>query len=156
MTSFGKFFCGLHLNWPVKMFSTPPCRGHAKCLIGWLKEAIRKLVFELTVKKAMSSDNCTAFSTSMTVCCFFLFSESEADCQFSSLPNMAQLVQFISGHPYLPSSGLDITFSSTAVYPDADSCFCFLRLPTVHNSYQEFRNPMKTAIICQYRGYGRG
>lgn len=90
------------------------------------------------------------------LCCFFLFSESEVDCQFSSLPNMAQLVQFISGHPYLPSSGLDITFSPSALYPDADSCFCFLRLPTIHNSYQEFRNAMNTAITCQYRGYGRG
>ena len=85
----------------------------------------------------------------MIVCCFFLFSVSEMDFQFSSLPNMAQLVQFISGHPYLPFSGLDITFSQSAVYPDADSCFCFLRLPTIHNSYQDFRNAINRRTgIC--------
>lgn len=92
----------------------------------------------------------------MIVCCFFLFLVSEMDRQFSTLPNMAQLLQFISGHPYLPSSGLHISFSQTAVYSDADSCFFFLQLPTIHNNYQQFKNAMNTAITCQYLGYGRG
>ncbi len=89
-------------------------------------------------------------------CFFFLVLETEMDRQFSSLPTLAQLVQFITGHPYLPSRGLDITFSLTAVYPDADACFSFLRLPTIHSNYQDFRNAMNTAITCQHRGYGRG
>ena len=75
------------------------------------------------------------------------------------LPTLKQVVQFVAGHPYVPSAKLNITFataSSKAVYPDADSCFFSLQLPVCYTSYEEFRKAMNTAISCQYEGYGRG
>ena len=85
----------------------------------------------------------------------FTVSAEAKDQPFSSLPTLAQLVQFVAGHPYLPSSRMNISFSAM-VYPDADTCFFSLRLPTIYSSYDEFRKALNTAITCQHLGYGRG
>ena len=34
----------------------------------------------------------------------------------------------------------------TMVYPDADTCFFSLRLPTIYSSYDEFRKALNTAL----------
>lgn len=67
------------------------------------------------------------------------------DQPFSSPPTLAQLVQFVAGHPYLPPSRMNISFSAM-VYPDADTCFLSLRLPNIYSSYDEFRKTLNTAI----------
>lgn len=84
----------------------------------------------------------------------FTVSAEAKDQPFSSLPTLAQLVQFVAGHPYLPSSRMNNSFSAM-VYPDADTCFFSLRLPTIYSSYDEFRKALNTAITCQHLGYGR-
>ena len=75
----------------------------------------------------------------------FTVSAEAKDQPFSSLPTLAQLVQFVAGHPYLPSSRMNISFSAM-VYPDADTCFFSLRLPTIYSSYDEFRKALNTAL----------
>ena len=85
----------------------------------------------------------------------FTVSDETKEQLFSSLPTLAQLIQFVAGQSYLPSSRLNIGFTAM-VYPDADTCFFNLRLPTVYSSYEDFRKALNTAITCQHLGYGRG
>ena len=61
----------------------------------------------------------------------------------------------MSGHPYLPSCQMQVLFSPN-FYPDPDSCFFSIKLPTCHESNSDFRKAINTAISCQYEGYGRG
>ena len=68
---------------------------------------------------------------------------------------MTEMVQFIVGHPYLPTKKLQITFTSIP-YPDSDACFLSVKLPNVYNKYEEFKHAMNTAISSQYVGFGRG
>ena len=75
----------------------------------------------------------------------FSVSTEAKDQRFSSLPTLPQLVQFVAGHPYLPSFRMNISFSAM-VYPDADTCFFSLRLPTIYSSYDEFRKALNTAL----------
>lgn len=75
----------------------------------------------------------------------FSVSAEAKDQPFSSLPTLAQLVQFVAGHPYLPSFRMNISFRAM-VYPDADTCFFSLRLPTIYSSYDEFRKALNTAL----------
>lgn len=42
----------------------------------------------------------------------FTVSAEAKEQPFSSLPTLAQLVQFVAGHPYLPSSRMNISFSA--------------------------------------------
>ena len=65
----------------------------------------------------------------------------------SPLPSMTEMVQFIVGHPYLPTKKLQIT---------SDACFLSVKLPNVYNKYEEFKHAMNTAISSQYVGFGRG
>ena len=64
---------------------------------------------------------------------------------------MAQLTQFVVGHPYLPPKQLNISFGAR---PHAR--FLAVTLPVDRNSYSEFRQAMNTAITTQYGGFGRG
>lgn len=79
----------------------------------------------------------------------------EEDSTLSETPSLEQVVQFAAGHPYLPACRLQIKFTSS-FFPDPDSCFFSIKLPTCHESYLDFKKAMNTAISCQYHGYGRG
>jgi len=68
---------------------------------------------------------------------------------------MAQLTQFVVGHPYLPPKQLNISFGARS-YQDPDPRFLAVTLPVDHSSYSEFRQAMNTAITTQYAGFGRG
>ena len=85
----------------------------------------------------------------------FTVTDETKEQLFSSLPTLAQLIQFVAGHPYLPSSRLNIGFTAM-VYPDADTCFFSLRLPTIYSCYEDFRKTLNTAITCQHLGCGSG
>ena len=109
-----------------------------------------------TWRSNLSSLFCDSLACIMIIIVpMFTVSAEAKDQPFSSLPTLAQLVQFVAGHPYLPSSRMNISFSAM-VYPDADTCFFSLRLPTIYSSYDEFRKALNTAITCQHLGYGRG
>ena len=64
---------------------------------------------------------------------------------------MAQLTQFVVGHPYLPPKQLNISFGARP-HPR----FLAVILPVDRSSYSEFRRAMNTAITTQYGGFGRG
>lgn len=67
---------------------------------------------------------------------------------------MAELTQFVVGHPYLPSEQINIAFGP-GPFPDPDACFLSITLPNFHGSYKEFRQAMNTAITSHV-GFGRG
>lgn len=68
---------------------------------------------------------------------------------------MAQLTQFVVGHPYLPPKQRNISFGARP-YPGPDPRFLAVTLPVDRSSYSEFRRAMNTAITTQYGGFGRG
>ena len=57
----------------------------------------------------------------------------------STLPSMAQLVQFFVGHPYLPSKKLHILFAEIP-FPDPNACFLSVRLPNIYSDYEDFKH----------------
>lgn len=72
-------------------------------------------------------------------------------------PKLEELVQFIWGHPYLPSCGYSMKVRFTrGCFPDPESCFNTIKLPLAHSSYESFERAMDIAIKCQHVGYARG
>lgn len=124
-----------------------------KCLFRFV--VFQKFATMETWRSNLSSLFCDSLACIMIIIVpMFTVSAEAKDQPFSSLPTLAQLVQFVAGHPYLPSSRMNNSFSAM-VYPDADTCFFSLRLPTIYSSYDEFRKALNTAITCQHLGYGR-
>ena len=68
---------------------------------------------------------------------------------------MAELTQFVVGHPYLPSEQINTAFGP-GPFPDPDACFLSITLPNFQGSYKEFTQAMNIAITSQHVGFGRG
>ena len=66
--------------------------------------------------------------------------------EFSNLPTLKHLIQFIFGDPVLPrNTNIEIGFWSTSL-PYAESCFGIIHLPLLHEDYNLFRASMNTCI----------
>jgi len=58
---------------------------------------------------------------------------------------VADLVQFVSGSPYLPERVI-VSFNNSAKHPTSHACFNEIELPTTHLLYDGFRDAMVYAL----------
>ncbi|CAB4024491.1 E3 ubiquitin- ligase UPL2-like [Paramuricea clavata] len=81
--------------------------------------------------------------------------KGEKEGILSALPSLEEMVQFLVGHPYLPTKQLCISFAPTP-FPDPNACFMSVKLPNMYTNYEDFKHAMNVAITAQHSGFGRG
>ena len=70
--------------------------------------------------------------------------------------NLDSLLRFVTGLSSIPPMGLSNKISFGFIkeaFPKSQACFCKLQLPTIHSSYDNFRNAFMTALKFG-AGYG--